>query len=232
MDEGVRIARKILHDITSLGVPAATELLDTRTPQYLSDLISWGAIGARTVESQLHRELVSGVSFPVGLKNGTGGGIQIAIDAMNTAENKHDFIGIDMNGQTAIIKTSGNKDTFIILRGSNQGPNYSAEFVQNVVSLLEKSHKKPSVMIDCSHANSGKDFRMQPVVAKDAAAQIARGNRNIVGAMIESNLTEGNQPIGNGEDLEYGKSITDACVGLESSEKILDELAEAISTRS
>ncbi|MEX2014559.1 MAG: 3-deoxy-7-phosphoheptulonate synthase [Candidatus Saccharimonadales bacterium] len=231
MDEGVRIARKLLQDITSSGVPVATELLDIRTPQYVADLISWGAIGARTIESQLHRELVSGISFPVGMKNGTGGGIQIAIDAMNAAENKHSFIGIDMDGQTAIIKTSGNKDTFIILRGSKEGPNYSADSVRDVVEMLKDSHRNTSVMIDCSHANSGKDYRKQPVVAKDVAGQIAAGDRNIIGVMIESNLNEGSQSIGDGKDLEYGKSITDACVGLSDSEKILDELAEAVRTR-
>lgn len=231
MDEGVRIARKLLHDITSLGVPVATELLDIRTPQYVADLISWGAIGARTIESQLHRELVSGVSFPVGMKNGTGGGVQIAIDAMNTAENKHSFIGIDMKGHTAIIKTAGNKDTFLILRGSRQGPNYSEDSVKNAVELLENSHRNPSVMIDCSHANSGKDYRKQPIVAKDVASQIVDGNENIIGVMIESNLVEGNQPIGGGKNLEYGKSVTDACVGLESSEKMLEELARAVRTR-
>lgn len=231
MDEGVRIARKLLRDITSLGVPVATELLDIRTPQYVADLISWGAIGARTIESQLHRELVSGVSFPVGLKNGTAGGIQIAIDAINTAENKHNFIGIDMDGHTAIIKTSGNKDTFLILRGSRQGPNYSAESVQNTLKLISEAGKNPSLMIDCSHANSGKDYRKQPLVAEDVASQISAGNRNIIGVMIESNLSEGSQPIGDGRGLEYGKSITDACVGLGTSEKMLKELAGAVRTR-
>ncbi len=231
MDEGVHIARKLLHDITSLGVPVATELLDIRTPQYVADMISWGAIGARTVESQLHRELVSGVSFPVGLKNGTAGGIQIAIDAMDTAENKHNFIGIDMDGHTAIIKTGGNKDTFLILRGSKIGPNYSADTVQDVVALLKRAGQRTTLMVDCSHANSGKDYHRQPEVAKDVAGQIAGGNRNIIGVMIESNLVEGSQPIGDGKNLEYGKSVTDACVGLPDSEKMLEELANAARTR-
>lgn len=231
MDEGVRIARKLLHDITSLGVPVATELLDIRTPQYVADLISWGAIGARTIESQLHRELVSGVSFPVGLKNGTAGGVQIAIDAMDTAENKHNFIGIDMDGHTAIIKTSGNKDTFLILRGSKLGPNYSADAVKDVVELLKRDGQRTSLMIDCSHANSGKDYRKQPVVAEDVASQIKSGNEDIIGVMIESNLAEGSQPINGGKNLEYGKSITDACVGLADSEKMLEKLAAAVKTR-
>lgn len=231
MDEGVHIARELLHEITSLGVPVSTELLDIRTPQYIADLISLGAIGARTIESQLHRELVSGVSFPVGLKNGTAGGIQIAIDAMNSARNQHNFIGIDMDGQPAIIKTKGNKDTFLILRGGKIGSNYSADSVQDVIALLQRNNMSTSLMIDYSHANSGKDYRNQPIVAKDVAEQIAGGNKNIVGVMIESNLEEGSQPIGNGKNLEYGKSITDACIGLPDSEKMLEELARSVKTR-
>lgn len=231
MDEGVRIARNLLLEITSLGVPASTELLDIRTPQYISDLISWGAIGARTIESQLHRELVSGVSFPVGLKNGTGGGLQIALDAMESAGNQHNFIGIDMDGQTAIIKTSGNHDTHLILRGSSAGPNYDKESVAKVIEMLKNAGKNPNIMIDCSHANSNKDFRNQPKVASNVAEQISSGNKNIVGVMIESNLVEGNQPLGDGVNLTYGQSITDACVGLSASETMLEELAQAVKTR-
>lgn len=231
LDEGVKIARKLLSSITNIGVPVATELLDTRSPQYFSDLISWGAIGARTVESQLHRELVSGVSFPVGMKNGTGGSIQIAIDAMHSAGSKHSFIGIDMDGHTAIIKTAGNIDTHLILRGSSSGPNYSKEDVKAATDLLGTSGRNTSVMIDFSHANSNKDYTRQKIVCEDVSEQIANGNYKIIGAMIESNLVEGKQPIGDGSDLVYGQSITDGCAGLDDSEYMLDSLAEAVKKR-
>lgn len=231
IEAGLRISRDLLQKITSMGVPASTELLDLRTPQYTSDLISWGAIGARTVESQSHRELTSGVSFPVGFKNGTGGNIQIAIDAMHAASTEHNFIGIDMDGQTAIIKTKGNKDTHIILRGSTRGPNYDQETVTQVTQQLEKSGQNQSIMIDCSHANSNKDHNNQPVVAKDVANQIISGNKNITGVMIESNLVEGNQKLVPGKELVYGQSITDACVNLQTTEEMLDVLANAIKQR-
>ena len=231
MDEGVKIARQLLMDIASAGLPVASELLDIRTPQYVSDLISWGAIGARTIESQLHRELVSGVSFPVGLKNGTGGNIQIAIDAMAAAESEHSFIGIDMDGQTAIIKTAGNLDTHLILRGGSKGPNYSKEDVASTVKLLEQANQNTSLMVDCSHANSNKDFHRQPAAAENVAGQIAGGNNDIIGVMIESNLVEGSQSIGNGKNLVYGQSITDACIGLDDSAKMLSTLAKAVKSR-
>lgn len=231
MELGLRKARKLLLDITELGVPVSTELLDLRTPQYIADLISWGAIGARTVESQLHRELASGVSFPVGFKNGTAGGIQIAIDAMHSAATKHSFLGIDMKGQTATIKTIGNCDTHIILRGSKHGPNYDAKSVEETATLLDKSGQNSAIMIDCSHANSKKDYKRQTVVAEDVAKQIASGNKNICGVMIESNLVEGAQKLEPGKELAYGQSITDACVGLEATSEILDNLAKAVSQR-
>lgn len=231
MDEGIRIARKLLLEITSLGLPVSTEMLDIRSPQYFSDLITWGVIGARTIESQLHRELVSGLSFPVGLKNGTAGGIQIAIDALGSSATEHSFIGIDMDGQTAIVKTKGNEDTHLILRGSKEGPNYGAEEVEKVVSMLDNANQNTSIMIDCSHANSGKDFHRQPVVCSDVAEQISAGNENIIGVMIESNLVEGNQKIGNGKDLNYGQSITDACVGLDDSSNMLAQLASSVDMR-
>jgi 3-deoxy-7-phosphoheptulonate synthase len=229
METGLRIARRLLHKITSIGVPVSTELLDLRTPQYTSDLISWGAIGARTIESQLHRELASGVSYTIGFKNGTGGDVQTAIDAMGSSETKHSFIGIDMDGQTAVVKTKGNRDAHLILRGGGGKPNYDEASIGKSVEMLISAGKNPRVMIDCSHANSGKNYKKQPVVAQDIARQIALGNKNICGVMIESNLVEGTQKMG--DDLVYGKSITDACAGLNDTEKMLIELAEAVKTR-
>lgn len=231
MEEGLRKSRKLLLDITELGVPVSTELLDLRTPQYIADLISWGAIGARTVESQLHRELASGVSFPVGFKNGTAGGIQIAVDAMHSAASKHSFLGIDMQGQTAMINTKGNRDTHIILRGSKHGPNYQKESVSDVVALLKSSGQNSRVMIDCSHANSSKDYTKQAIIADDVAEQVKNGNENICGVMIESNLVEGAQRLEPGKKLTYGQSITDACVGLNVSAEILETLASAAASR-
>ncbi|MBI5357812.1 3-deoxy-7-phosphoheptulonate synthase [Candidatus Saccharibacteria bacterium] len=231
MELGLRKARKLLVDITELGVPVSTELLDLRTPQYIADLISWGAIGARTVESQLHRELASGVSFPVGFKNGTAGGIQIAIDAMQSAATKHSFLGIDMEGRTATIKTKGNTDTHIILRGSKHGPNYEANSVKETSELLEKAGQNSAIMIDCSHANSRKDFTRQSEVANDVAKQVTKGNKDICGVMVESNLVEGAQKLKPGKELVYGQSITDACVGLDATARILDDLAAAASKR-
>ena len=229
METGLRISRRLLLKITELGVPVSTELLDLRTPQYTSDLISWGAIGARTIESQLHRELASGVSYPVGFKNGTGGDVQTAIDAMGSAEAKHSFIGIDMDGQTAVIKTKGNQDTHLILRGGGGKSNYDAENVAKTAVMLEAKSQNPKIMIDCSHSNSGKDYKNQLIVAKNVAQQLAAGNQNICGVMIESNLVEGNQKIS--DSLTYGQSITDACAGLESTEQMLKTLAEAVQIR-
>lgn len=231
IEAGLRISRELLHKITSLGVPVSTELLDLRTPQYTADLISWGAIGARTVESQSHRELTSGVSFPVGFKNGTGGNIQIAIDAMHSASTEHNFLGIDMDGQTAIIKTKGNNDTHIILRGSTKGPNYDQETVENVSKMLVDANQNPSIMIDCSHANSKKDHNNQPIVASEVARQVAAGNNNITGVMIESNLVEGNQKLVPGKELVYGQSITDACVNTETTAQIFETLSESVKQR-
>lgn len=230
METGLRTARRLLLKITSLGVPVSTELLDLRTPQYTSDLISWGAIGARTIESQLHRELASGVSYPVGFKNGTSGDIQTAVDAMASSATKHSFIGIDMQGQTALIKTIGNHDTHLILRGGRGKPNYDATSLSKAMDLLRKSKQNIRVMIDCSHANSSKDYKNQPHVASDIADQIKSGNKNICGVMIESNLVAGNQKIS--ENLTYGQSITDACAGLDATEQMLRILAKAVQTRS
>lgn len=233
MNEGLVIARELLHDITSKGVPVATELLDTSTPQYLDDLISYGAIGARTTESQLHRELASGVSFPVGFKNGTGGSIQIAINAIKSAAAPHSFIGTGKDGRSAIVETAGNQDSHIILRGSSHGPNYYADSVEEISAQLKESGLTPAMIIDASHANSGKDYLGQVIVAGDIARQVSMGNTDIRGVMIESNLEEGRQDLKgkNKNELVYGQSITDACVGLGDSGLMLQELAKAVRKR-
>lgn len=231
MNEGLLIARDFLNKVTSKGVPVASELLYTNTPQRLSDLMSYGAIGARTTESQLHRELASGLSFPVGFKNGTGGSVQMAIDALKSAASPHAFVGIDQDGHDAIVETSGNNDCHIILRGSSNGPNYNAESVQKVSHMLESSGQNPAILIDTSHANSGKDYQNQPEVISNVSAQIVAGNENIRGVMIESNLVEGSQSIGNGKNLIYGQSVTDGCIGLNETAEALENLAGASSTR-
>jgi 3-deoxy-7-phosphoheptulonate synthase len=231
VNKGLRIARKLLCDITELGQPVSYELLSARTPQYISDLISWGAIGARTTESQLHRELVSGVSFPVGYKNGTSGSIQIAMDAMVASKAKHIFMGIDLNGKTAVVKTTGNPYCHVVLRGGSKGPNYDSQSVKEVVDKLREAHLNDSIIIDCSHANSGKDFRKQPEVIADVAGQIAEGNEHIRGVMIESNLVEGAQELKPGKELVYGQSITDSCVGLDDTAQMLETLAKAAEAR-
>lgn len=210
VNKGLRMARELLIYINSIGLPCAYEILDTITPQYISDLISWGAIGARTTESQVHRQLVSGLSMPVGFKNGTGGSISIATDAVKSASHPHCFMGITEDGIASICNTLGNKDCHIILRGSNKGPNY-----QNI------SYSFP-VVVDCSHDNSNKDFNMQPHVLKDVMIQRNNGNKNIVGIMIESNINEGKQTLINGK-LKYGISITDSCINLETTFKIIQE---------
>lgn len=231
MNEGLLIARNLLHEITDKGVPVATELLNTSTPQYLDDLISYGAIGARTTESQLHRELASGTSFPVGFKNGTGGSIQIAINAIKSAAAPHTFIGIDKEGKSAIVETAGNKNCHIILRGSSHGPNYYPESVKEIGAELSEANVSPAILVDVSHANSGKDYLAQPIVAKNVAEQVAKGNLDIRGIMIESNLEEGAQKLADKDSLVYGQSITDACVGLGDTRMVLDELAESVQKR-
>lgn len=231
VNKGLRIARKLLCDITEIGQPVSYELLSARTPQYISDLISWGAIGARTTESQLHRELVSGVSFPVGYKNGTSGSVQIVIDAIIASRAKHIFMGIDLDGKTAVVKTTGNPYCHTVLRGSNKGPNYSRESIKEVVAKLQDAGLNDSILVDCSHANSGKDYHKQPEVLTDVASQIAEGNHHIRGVMIESNLVEGAQELKPGKELVYGQSITDACVGLDDTAKMLETLAKAAQAR-
>ncbi|ELY6273622.1 3-deoxy-7-phosphoheptulonate synthase AroG [Cronobacter muytjensii] len=230
INEGLRIARKLLLDINDTGLPAAGEFLDMITPQYMADLMSWGAIGARTTESQVHRELASGLSCPVGFKNGTDGTIKVAIDAINAASAPHCFLSVTKWGHSAIVNTSGNSDCHIILRGGKE-PNYSAAHVAEVKAGLEKAGLKPQVMIDFSHANSSKQFKKQMEVGADVCGQIAAGEQAIMGVMIESHLVEGNQSLESGEPLVYGKSVTDACIGWEDTDAILRQLAEAVKAR-
>ncbi|PIE45486.1 MAG: 3-deoxy-7-phosphoheptulonate synthase [Gammaproteobacteria bacterium] len=230
INQGLRIGRKLLLDIANLGVPTAVEFLDMISPQYLADLISWGAIGARTTESQVHRELASGMSCPIGFKNGTTGNIQIAIDAISSAKSPHNFLSVTKFGHSAIVSTKGNEDAHIILRGGRE-PNYSAEDVSAVELSLKKHQLPQKIMIDCSHANSLKQFKRQLNVVDSVAEQITGGNQSIFGVMIESNLIEGRQDFVDRGSLTYGQSITDACVGWQDSEYMLKTLAKAVKER-
>lgn len=231
INKGLRVARQVLLDINNLGVPAATEYLDLITPQYVSDLISWGAIGARTTESQVHRELASGLSCPVGFKNATDGGIQIAIDAISAAMSPHHFLSVTKAGRTAIFSSKGNEDAHIILRGGNSQPNYDAIHVEQVAEGLEKAGLRPNIMIDFSHANSLKQCHRQLLVAEDVAGQIANGDTRIIGAMVESHLVAGRQNVEDGKPLVYGQSITDACLGWDDTVTVLNNLAAAVRER-
>lgn len=231
--KGLKLARKLLLDLANIGMPAATEYLDLISPQYISDLVSWAAIGARTTESQGHRELASGVSCPVGFKNGTYGNMDVAINAVMAASRSHHFLSVNKKGRSAIFTTTGNEDAHIILRGGNGKPNYDKASVDQAAKELAEAGFPTAVMVDCSHANSEKDYRNQPIVASNIAEQIRAGSRNISGVMIESHLKEGNQKadgLSLGQ-LEYGKSITDACIGWETTEAVLRELADAVKTR-
>ncbi|PLR30848.1 3-deoxy-7-phosphoheptulonate synthase [Chimaeribacter coloradensis] len=230
INDGLRLARKLLLEINDTGLPAAGEFLDMITPQYLADLMSWGAIGARTTESQVHRELASGLSCPVGFKNGTDGTIKVAIDAINAAGAPHCFLSVTKWGHSAIVNTSGNSDCHIILRGGKT-PNYSAAHVSEVKAGLEKAGLPPRIMIDFSHANSSKQFKKQMDVATDVSGQIAGGDASIIGVMIESHLVEGNQSLESGEPLVYGQSVTDACIGWEDTDTVLRRLAAAVQAR-
>jgi len=231
ISDGLRIARRLLLDLAEMGVPAGTEYLDMISPQYVSDLVSWGAIGARTTESQVHRQLASGLSCPVGFKNGTSGNVQIAIEAILSANHPHTFLGTSETGQSAILLTSGNPDCHIILRGGRQVTNYDATSVASTVEQMEKTGVKPRIMIDCSHANSGKDHRKQGAVSRAVSEQVAGGERHIMGVMIESNLVAGCQSLVNGKTLVYGQSITDACIDWTETYTLLRELAAAVQTR-
>jgi 3-deoxy-7-phosphoheptulonate synthase len=229
INDGLRLARRLLLDLAEMGVPAGTEFLDMISPQYVAGLVSWGAIGARTTESQIHRQLVSGLSCPVGFKNATSGDVQIAIEAIMSAAHPHTFLGVSKYGQSAILFTGGNPDTHVILRGGNKTVNYTAEAVAEICARLEKCNQKPNVMIDCSHANSQKDHTRQIEVCRDVAAQVGNGDRRIVGLMIESSLVAGAQKLVHGKAMTYGQSITDACIGWEETEVLLKELAAAVS---
>jgi 3-deoxy-7-phosphoheptulonate synthase len=228
INDGLRLARRLLLDLAEMGVPAGTEFLDMITPQYLAGLVSWGAIGARTTESQVHRQLVSGLSCPVGFKNATSGDVQIAIEAVLSAAHPHTFLGHTKHGQSAIFVTTGNRDCHVILRGGRKTVNYTADAVAHVCEQLQKAGLPPRVMIDCSHANSNKDHTRQPAVCRDVAEQIAEGNRNIIGVMLESNLVAGAQKLVPGKPLVYGQSITDACMGWDETSELLAGLARAV----
>ncbi len=233
INKGLRISRQLYADLTSLGMPIASEMLDTISPQFLADLISLGAIGARTTESQLHRELASGLSFPIGFKNGTDGSLSVAIDAVGAAAAKHYFMGVTKQGLAAITKTNGNDDGFVILRGGSKGTNYDAESVKAAKEALAKKGQKQVMMIDCSHGNSKKDHRNQPLVAKTIGEQLRQGEDGIVAVMIESNINEGSQkvPSDGPAGLKRGVSITDACIGWETTVDVLTQLAEAVRVR-
>ncbi len=230
INKGLHLARKLLLDLNQMGVPAATEYLDLITPQYVSDLIAWGAIGARTTESQVHRELASGLSCPVGFKNATDGTVKTAIDAIAAASRPHHFLSVTKGGHSAIFSTTGNIDSHIILRGG-QTPNYDAESVAAAIKALKAAGLPANVMIDFSHANSSKQYERQLLVGKNVAEQLADGNYAIIGVMIESHLKPGQQKRVSGEQLIYGQSITDACIGWEASEELLNQLAPAVAKR-
>ncbi|KAI4734765.1 3-deoxy-7-phosphoheptulonate synthase [Aureobasidium sp. EXF-12298] len=233
INKGLRVSRQLFCDLTSQGMPIASEMLDTISPQFLADLISLGAIGARTTESQLHRELASGLSFPMGFKNGTDGSLGVAVDAIGSAAAKHYFMGVTKQGLAAITKTAGNKDCFVILRGGTKGTNYDAENVKKCREALGKKNLPEVMMIDCSHGNSLKDHRNQPKVAKTISEQLRAGEEGIVGVMIESHLNEGAQkvPAEGPSGLKRGVSITDACISWETTVDVLKDLAEAVRVR-
>jgi 3-deoxy-7-phosphoheptulonate synthase len=230
MNQGLEMARRLMRDILDLGMPVATEFLDLLSPQFISDLVTWGAIGARTTESQSHRQLASGLSCPVGFKNGTDGGVKVAADAVVAARAPHAFMGMTKMGQAAIFETRGNQDVHIILRGGKQ-PNYAAADVDAACQVLAASGLQPMVMVDVSHANSSKQHARQIDVSRDVAAQVAGGERRIMGLMIESHLKEGRQDQKVGQPLDYGVSITDACISFEQTVPVLNELAQAVQAR-
>jgi 3-deoxy-7-phosphoheptulonate synthase len=229
VEEGLALARRLLIDITNLGVPLSTEALDPITPQYLHDLIAWSAIGARTTESQTHREMASGLSSAVGFKNGTDGNLDVALNALQSVSKPHRFLGINQAGQVSIIHTRGNPAAHIVLRGGNQGPNFDAASVARCEAALSERGLPTNIMVDCSHANSNKDHRRQPAVAREAARQIAEGNRSIIGLMMESHLHEGSQLLSaDRSKLAYGVSVTDACIDWRTTEVLLRELGQSL----
>ncbi len=227
INEGLRLARRVLLDVCAQGLPAACEFLDVTTPQYIADLVAWGAIGARTTESQIHREMASGLSCPVGFKNGTNGDVKVAVDAVMAASQPHHFLAVTKEGRAAIATTTGNKDCHVVLRGGKT-PNYDAASVAAAAQAVAKAGMPARIMVDVSHANSGKNHEHQPAVAADICAQVATGTSPIMGVMIESNLVAGRQDIVPGQPLTYGQSVTDACIDWETSVKVLDDLAAAV----
>ena len=232
INSGLRRARGLLLDLAREGMPAATELLDPVVPQYIADLISWTAIGARTTESQTHREMASGLSMPIGYKNSTDGSATIAINAMRAASKPHHFLGINRDGHASIVSTTGNPDGHLVLRGGNRGTNYHLEAVQDAAAELAGAGLPDRLMVDCSHGNSNKDFRRQGEVLQSVADQVREGSSNLMGVMIESHLVEGNQKLsGDLSELTYGQSITDACISIETTQQLLGCLAEAVATR-
>lgn len=231
VNEGLRLARQLLVDLTAMGLASGTEFLDPISPQYFADAVSWAAIGARTTESQVHRQLASGLSMPVGFKNGTDGDIQVAVDAVKAAASPHSFLGVTEQGLAAIVATRGNPDCHVILRGGRTGPNYDEASVQATLQALRKAGLAPRLMIDTSHGNSSKDHRRQPIVAHEIAAQIAGGERGIVGVMTESFLAEGRQELTPGSAPLYGQSITDACIDWETTVPVIRQLAKAVRAR-
>lgn len=230
INHGLRLARELILDIVNMGLPTGVEYLDVISPQYIADLVSWGAIGARTTESQVHRELASGLSCPVGFKNGTDGNVKIASDAIGAAEHPHSFLSVTKGGISAIVTTTGNEDCHVILRGGKE-PNYDAESVAKACATLEAAGHRPVVMIDASHSNSRKQCRQQIAVVDNICEQVANGNRNIIGVMIESNLVEGNQKIDLTKPMVYGQSVTDACLGWDDTVVLLEHLARAVRDR-
>jgi 3-deoxy-7-phosphoheptulonate synthase len=232
INRGLRVARGLLLDLANMGIPSGTEFLDTISPQYIADLIAWGAIGARTTESQIHRELASGLSMPVGFKNGTGGSIQIALDAIQSSSRPHHFLSVTKQGVSAIVSTAGNDSCHLILRGGKSGPNYEKPEIEAAAAMLREQNLPASVMVDCSHGNSLKDYRNQPLVARNLANQIAAGSKEITSVMIESNLVEGNQKLAKDlSTLTRGQSVTDACIGWDDTVETLEFLAAAVRKR-
>ena len=229
INRGLRHARELLLTLAERGMPAGTEFLDAISPQYVADLIAWGAIGARTTESQVHRELASGLSMPVGFKNGTGGSVQIALDAIGASAQPHHFLSVTKQGVSGIVTTTGNKFCHLILRGGSKGPNYDPEDIANATEKLARAGYSTPLMVDCSHGNSRKDYRNQPAVAQALADQMAAGNKDIASVMIESNLVEGNQKIT--DNMTYGQSVTDACINWETTEEVLQTFATAVQKR-
>lgn len=229
INEGLRLARKLLLDLTEIGLPAGTELLDPITPQYIADVIAWTAIGARTTESQTHREMASGLSMPIGFKNNTNGSLDAAANAMLAASQPHHFLGINQSGHASIVSTTGNADGHLVLRGGKQGPNYEAASVESAAAALTAQNLNPRMMVDCSHANANKDHNRQIIVLDSISEQVTQGSPHLMGAMIESHLVAGKQPISKNRDaLTYGQSITDACVDIGTTAEMLEKLAKSV----